>query len=211
MWYSPTIFLAPFVQFLKLENNSPGFLILRDVFPNWALDLGIIPRGPVYWVLNAIARYQYSVADIIGVQSNGNLAYFDYLNPSNKKTITVQSGIILGDLLEIIESKGWCIPCLPDINTITIGGALATGTHGTSGKLLSEYTTKFRIILANGAVKTITDKDELINAIRVSLGVLGVLASVCFLTLFISFCDSLIALISIPNFSKTVTLNKKWL
>ena len=51
-------------------------------------------------------------------------------------TITVQSGVILGDLLEAVEAKGWCIPCLPDINTITIGGALATGTHGTSGKLI---------------------------------------------------------------------------
>ena len=95
-------------------------------------------------------------------------------------TIKVQGGLILGDLLEEIEAKGWCIPCLPDINTVTIGGALATGTHGTSGKLLCEYITKCSIILADGSIKIITDKDELIDAVRVSLGVLGVLSEITF-------------------------------
>ncbi|WP_282071498.1 D-arabinono-1,4-lactone oxidase [Polaribacter atrinae] len=95
-------------------------------------------------------------------------------------TITVQSGVILGDLLEAIEEKGWCIPCLPDINTITIGGALATGTHGTSGKLLSEYIKSCKLILADGSLKEVSDKDELIDAVRVSLGVLGVLSEITF-------------------------------
>ncbi|SDR69508.1 FAD/FMN-containing dehydrogenase [Polaribacter sp. KT25b] len=99
---------------------------------------------------------------------------------NTEQTITVQSGIILGDLIEAVEAKGWCIPCLPDINTITIGGALATGTHGTSGKLLSEYITECNIILADGSLKKITDKDDLINAVRVSLGVLGVLSTITF-------------------------------
>ncbi len=98
----------------------------------------------------------------------------------SEHTITVQSGIILGDLIEAVEAKGWCIPCLPDINTVTIGGALATGTHGTSGKLLSEYMIKCSIILADGTLKTITAEDELIDAVRVSLGVLGVFSEITF-------------------------------
>ena len=95
-------------------------------------------------------------------------------------TITVQSGVILGDLLDAIEAKGWCIPCLPDINTITIGGALATGTHGTSGKLLCEYMTDCSIVLADGSLKRINEKDEMIDAVRVSLGVLGVMSEITF-------------------------------
>ena len=97
-----------------------------------------------------------------------------------EKKVTVQSGVILGDLLEAIEAKGWCIPCLPDINTITIGGALATGTHGTSGKLLSEYMVQCRLILADGTVKIINDGDMLMDAVRVSLGVLGVMSTITF-------------------------------
>ncbi|MDG2151152.1 MAG: FAD-binding protein, partial [Polaribacter sp.] len=95
-------------------------------------------------------------------------------------TITVQSGIILGDLLEAIEAKNWCIPCLPDINTITIGGALATGTHGTSGKLLCEYMTSCNLILADGSIRTMNDGEEIMNAVKVSLGVLGVMSTVTF-------------------------------
>ena len=98
----------------------------------------------------------------------------------SEHTITVQSGVILGDLLDAIEAKGWCIPCLPDINTITIGGALATGTHGTSGKLLCEYMTDCSIVLADGSLKRINEKDELIDAVRVSLGVLGVMSEITF-------------------------------
>ncbi|MEO9571224.1 MAG: D-arabinono-1,4-lactone oxidase [Polaribacter sp.] len=116
------------------------------------------------------------VETLIDIKSyNKILSYND-----SEKTITVQSGIILGDFIEAVEAKGWCIPCLPDINTITIGGALATGTHGTSGQLLSEYITKCNLILADGSVKEITDKDDLINAVRVSLGVLGVLSTITF-------------------------------
>jgi L-gulonolactone oxidase len=98
----------------------------------------------------------------------------------SEHTITVQSGVILGNLLETIEAKGWCIPCLPDINTVTIGGALATGTHGTSGKLLCEYMTSCRIVLADGSIKEVTNKDDLINAARVSLGALGVMSEITF-------------------------------
>ncbi|WP_339663606.1 D-arabinono-1,4-lactone oxidase [uncultured Polaribacter sp.] len=115
-------------------------------------------------------------ATLIDITSYNKILAFDDL----EHTITVQSGLILGDLLEAIEAKNWCIPCLPDINTVTIGGALATGTHGTSGKLLCEYITKCSIILADGSVKEITDKDELIDAVRVSLGVLGVLSEITF-------------------------------
>lgn len=124
-----------------------------------------------------------SSADIAsGVETLIDITTYNKILSTNDSelTITVQSGIILGDLLEAIEAKGWCIPCLPDINTVTIGGALATGTHGTSGKLLSEYMTKCNIVLANGTVKTITHKDNLIDAVRVSLGVLGVMSTITF-------------------------------
>ena len=97
-----------------------------------------------------------------------------------ERTVTVQSGVILGDLLEVIEAKGWCIPCLPDINTITIGGALATGTHGTSGHLLCEYMTACTLVLADGSLKNVNESDPFMQPARVSLGALGVMSTVTF-------------------------------
>ncbi len=98
----------------------------------------------------------------------------------SKLQITVQSGVLLKDLIENIEAQGWCIPCLPDINTITIGGAIATGTHGTNGHLLSEYIAKCKLVLADGMILEISNQDELINAVRVSIGTLGVFSEITF-------------------------------
>lgn len=97
-----------------------------------------------------------------------------------KLQITVQCGIILEELINKVEELGWCIPCLPDIDTITLGGALSTGTHGTAkdGHLLSGYVIKIRLVKANGDVIEIDQKDELLDALRVSVGVFGVLSTV---------------------------------
>jgi len=76
IWYSPSIFHGPLVKFLKRSNNCKGYLILRDIFPEWALEIGLIRRGLIYSFFSAMARYQYSLADVIGVQTEGNLKYF---------------------------------------------------------------------------------------------------------------------------------------
>ncbi len=76
IWYSPTIFLGPFIYYLKKQNACPSYLILRDIFPAWALDLGLIRKGFVYYFFRVCERFQYSIADCIGVQAMGNLNYF---------------------------------------------------------------------------------------------------------------------------------------
>lgn len=75
IWYSPSIFLGPFVRAVKRQNQCPSYLIVRDIFPQWAADMGLMSRGLAYRLLNYIAQYQYSIADVIGVQSPGNLAF----------------------------------------------------------------------------------------------------------------------------------------
>lgn len=75
IWYSPTIFLGPLVKSLKREQRCPAYLIVRDIFPQWAADMGLMSRGTAYQLLSRVARFQYSVADIIGVQTPGNLPF----------------------------------------------------------------------------------------------------------------------------------------
>jgi len=97
-----------------------------------------------------------------------------------KKQITVQSGITLKTLITTIQNRGWSIPCLPDIDTVTLGGALSTGTHGTGrdGKLLSEYMIACRMIMADGSIREIKEGEELMSAVRVSLGLLGIFSEI---------------------------------
>ncbi|MFB0826595.1 glycosyltransferase family 4 protein [Chromobacterium violaceum] len=77
VWYAPSIFLGPVANALKRSSRCKGYLIIRDIFPEWAVDMGLMGRGLPYWFFSAVARYQYSVADVIGVQTPGNESYFD--------------------------------------------------------------------------------------------------------------------------------------
>ncbi len=76
VWYSPTIFLGPVARAMKSRSRCRGYLIVRDIFPEWALDMGIMGRGVPYAFFRVVADYQYRVADVIGVQAPGNLAFF---------------------------------------------------------------------------------------------------------------------------------------
>jgi len=76
IWYAPSIFHGPLAARLKRESGCKGYLVIRDIFPEWAVDMGLLRRGAAYQFFSMVARYQYSVADIIGVQTAGNKDYF---------------------------------------------------------------------------------------------------------------------------------------
>lgn len=77
IWYSPTIFWPPLIKRLKVQFSCKTYLILRDIFPDWAMHLGLIQQGWRFSILKRIERSQYSLADYIGVQSPNNLKYFN--------------------------------------------------------------------------------------------------------------------------------------
>jgi glycosyltransferase involved in cell wall biosynthesis len=89
VWYSPTIFLGPMASALKRTSGCRGYLIVRDIFPEWAVDMGLMRRGLAYRFFKTIERYQYSVADVIGVQSSANLSYFDYWAKQDGRRVEV--------------------------------------------------------------------------------------------------------------------------
>jgi glycosyltransferase involved in cell wall biosynthesis len=76
VWYAPSIFHGPLANALKKTNACKGYLIIRDIFPEWAADMGLMSRGLPYKLFRAVANYQYSVADVIGIQTQGNQSYF---------------------------------------------------------------------------------------------------------------------------------------
>lgn len=77
VWYSPSIFHGPLVRALKEQSSCKAYLIIRDIFPEWAVDMGLMGRGLPYRFFDAVAKYQYSQAEVIGVQTKGNLSYFE--------------------------------------------------------------------------------------------------------------------------------------
>lgn len=76
VWYSPSIFFGPIVRRLKQKSGCPSYLIIRDIFPEWAADMGLMGKGLPYRFFKAIANHQYAQADTVGIQTPGNGVYF---------------------------------------------------------------------------------------------------------------------------------------
>ena len=93
IWYSPTIFLGPVVKALKLKNKCKAYLIVRDIFPDWAVDMGLMRKnGLPYCFFSAVAKFQYSLADTIGIQTKGNEKYFtEWLSRSDGRLEILQN------------------------------------------------------------------------------------------------------------------------
>ena len=86
--YSPSIFFGPLINRLKTKYGCFSYLILRDIFPTWAVDLGLIKRdGVIHRVLSYVERNLYKASDVIGVQSRNNLSYF---LPQNFRTNRIE-------------------------------------------------------------------------------------------------------------------------
>ena len=73
IWYSPSIFFGPLIKRLKARYRCRSYLVLRDLFPDWAVDLGVLNKGLVYRFLKLIEHNQYNAADKIGVQCPANM------------------------------------------------------------------------------------------------------------------------------------------
>ncbi len=112
-WYSPTIFWGPLIKRLKQQFNVKAYLILRDIFPDWALDLGLIKKGLVYKFLKGIEQFQYLQADVIGVQSPNNLRYFKEKN-KRLKAVTEVLWNWVGEVKEM--------PCSIELSKTTLAG-----------------------------------------------------------------------------------------
>ncbi|BDT60629.1 glycosyltransferase WbuB [Massilia varians] len=100
VWYSPSIFLGAVAHWLKRKSACPSYLIVRDIFPEWAVDMGLMGRGLPYWFFKIVERYQYSVADTIGVQTPANLPYFNrWAKRSTRRVEVLQNW--LADTMDI--------------------------------------------------------------------------------------------------------------
>ena len=77
VYYSPTIFWGSLVTKLKKLWDAPSYLVLRDIFPQWAVDRGLIKKDSL---IEKYFRYfevkNYEAADTIGLMSQKNLEWF---------------------------------------------------------------------------------------------------------------------------------------
>jgi FAD/FMN-containing dehydrogenase len=95
---------------------------------------------------------------------------------------TVLSGTRIGEAGPILREAGLALHTVGDIDWQTLAGAISTGTHGTGRRLqnLATVCVGGRLVLADGSVREFdqTREPELVQAVRTSLGVLGIFSEV---------------------------------
>ncbi len=96
--------------------------------------------------------------------------------------VTVRSGTTIRELNAALAALGLAMPNLGDIDAQTISGAISTGTHGTGARLggLATAVAGLDLVLADGSVISCSTEHnpDLFAAARVSVGALGVIATV---------------------------------
>lgn len=94
----------------------------------------------------------------------------------------MEAGIRLLDLHATLVEHGLAFPNLGSVLEQSIAGAISTGTHGSGLTLGSLSTTvvAMDIVLANATLVTVseTSHPQLLDAVRVSLGALGIIVRV---------------------------------
>ena len=131
---------------------------------------------------------------------NGLLISTKYLNQILKidveeRTITVQSGVTLKQMVDEAAKAGLALPYGPYWWGLTIGGLMGTGAHGSSlrgrGSAVHDHVVELRIVRPAGPedgyakIQSLNEEHEHLNAAKVSLGVLGVISQVWYLLLFL--------------------------
>jgi len=86
VYYSPTIFFGTLVGKLKELWDVKSYLILRDFFPQWTIDNGILKENSIIVkYFKYFEKINYEVADTIGVMSPKNLEWFKNYYQKNKE------------------------------------------------------------------------------------------------------------------------------
>jgi L-gulono-1,4-lactone dehydrogenase len=170
---------------------------MRGMWTNWAGERSCVPvvferPASTAEVAEAVRRAAeagrtvrvagagHSFSD--GVLTDGTLLSLERMDrvvEVEGTRVRVQAGITLHRLNQELLSRGLAFPNLGDIDVQHLGGAIATGTHGTGAERrnLSAQVVAAQVVDGSGEVHEITGGDELL-ALRVSVGALGVVTEV---------------------------------
>ncbi|EKR66083.1 MULTISPECIES: glycosyltransferase family 4 protein [Leptospira] len=77
IYYSPSIFWGNLTFRLKRLWRVPSYLILRDFFPQWIIDNGLIrEKSLIAYFFEYYEKLNYRAANRIGIQSPANMEWF---------------------------------------------------------------------------------------------------------------------------------------
>ena len=91
LYPTPPVTLASVVEFIKKRDNAKSYLLLKDIFPQNAVDIGMMTKSGVKGILYRYFRRKekklYALSDYIGCMSEANVEYVLRHNPEVSRDI----------------------------------------------------------------------------------------------------------------------------
>lgn len=85
MYSTPPITLVNVIRFIKKRDGAKTYLLLKDIFPQNAVDIGIMRKtgvkGLLYKHFRKVEKKLYAISDRIGCMSQANVNYVIKHNP----------------------------------------------------------------------------------------------------------------------------------
>lgn len=85
MYSTPPVTLAGVVEFIKKRDNAKTYLLLKDIFPQNAIDIGLMSKTGIKSFIYKYFRNQekklYAISDCIGCMSPANVRFILKHNP----------------------------------------------------------------------------------------------------------------------------------
>jgi FAD/FMN-containing dehydrogenase len=107
--------------------------------------------------------------------------YDCFLDFDNQKgEISVQAGVLLAEILEVIVPKGWFLTATPGTKYVTVGGAIASDVHGKNHHIensFCRYVAELTLMLASGDIVQCSrsENEELFRATCGGMGLTGII------------------------------------
>lgn len=122
LYSTPPITLCNAVQFVKKRDGARTYLLLKDIFPQNSIDLGMLRKTGIKGILYRMFRKKeqelYQISDVIGCMSQANVAYVknhnvlssDQVIEVNPNCIRPSERLVLAESERIQLRKKYGIP-----------------------------------------------------------------------------------------------------
>ncbi|MCM3636539.1 glycosyltransferase family 4 protein [Sporosarcina luteola] len=105
LYSTPPITLEKVIRFLKVNQESMTYLLLKDIFPQNAVDIGLLQENSIiHKYFKKKEKALYNLSDVIGCMSEGNKQFLIKHNPEiDKRKVEVNPNTIIPTIMKTIS------------------------------------------------------------------------------------------------------------